>query len=109
MFGAHMSIDDCAKLYLERVEAVSKVKIPKALDAAFLQADDASTEAIRRAIGHFNETQAITLEQELFKRRDRLADAERKLETKSASESKRIATDKIEAALRRLTISSEPN
>jgi putative SOS response-associated peptidase YedK len=105
MFGAHMSIEDFAKLYFERLEAASKVKIPKALDATFLEENDAATDSIRRAIGQFNETQASALEQELFKQRARLADAARTLQakvTKAASESKRIATDKIDAALRRI-------
>jgi putative SOS response-associated peptidase YedK len=45
------------------------------------------------------------LEQEIFKQRARLADAERTLATKAtkaATESKRIASDKIAAAVRRL-------
>ncbi|MFP3457819.1 hypothetical protein R0J89_16385, partial [Psychrobacter sp. SIMBA_152] len=85
--------------------AASKVKVPKALDAAFLEADDVATDPIRRVIGQFNESQASALEQELFKQRARLADAERTLQTKvtkAATESKRIATDKIEALLRRI-------
>ncbi|EUC17606.1 UNVERIFIED_ORG: putative SOS response-associated peptidase YedK [Burkholderia sp. CF145] len=105
MFGAHMSIEDFAKLYFDRAEAASRIKVPKALDVAFLEADEAATDAIRRAIGWFNETQNSALEQELFKQRTRLADAERTLEkkvTKAASAGKRIATDKIEATLRRI-------
>lgn len=49
--------------------------------------------------------QQTKLEQEIFKQRTRLADAERTLQskaTKAAAESKRIATAKIEASLRRL-------
>jgi hypothetical protein len=60
---------------------------------------------IQAAIDRFNAEQATALEQELFKQRTRLADAERILQTKTtkaATESKRIATDKIDATIRRL-------
>lgn len=58
-----------------------------------------------RKTGAFNSDQTTRLEQELFKQRARLADAERTLQsktTKAASGSKRIATNKIEPALRGL-------
>ncbi|WP_405048240.1 MULTISPECIES: hypothetical protein [unclassified Rubrivivax] len=48
-------------------------------------------------IAAFNAEQTIKLEQELFKQRKRLADAQRSLETKvtkAASDSERIAGDK---------------
>ena len=54
----------------------------------------------RRAIDTFAAEQTVKLEQDLFKQRKRLADAERTLQTKTtkaASESNRIAADKIEA------------
>jgi len=47
----------------------------------------------------FNATQATEWEQELFKQRKRLADAERALQTKTtkaATESKRIAGGKVD-------------
>ena len=50
-------------------------------------------------------TEVIRLEQDLFKQRKRLADAERTLQTKltkAASESRRIATDEIEWTLGKL-------
>jgi putative SOS response-associated peptidase YedK len=56
-------------------------------------------------IERFNRAQAAKLEEELFRQRTRLADAERALQTKAtkaAAESKRIATNKVEALRRRL-------
>ncbi|WP_250481762.1 SOS response-associated peptidase family protein [Caballeronia sp. NCTM5] len=103
-FGAHMDIEEFARLYFERAEG-SKAKIPKAVDDAFLEPQTDDERQIKAFIDRFNAEQTTKLEQELFKQRTRLANAERTLQskvTKAASESKRIATDKIEAALRRL-------
>jgi hypothetical protein len=82
-----------------------KVKIPKAMDASFAELQDDGAREIRAAIDRFNAEQTTVLERELFKQRTRLADAERTLQTKitkAATESKRIASDKIEATIRRL-------
>jgi exonuclease VII large subunit len=81
------------------------VKIPKAMDAAFCDPQGDEQRKIKAAIDRFNAEQATTLEQELFRQRTRLADAERTLQTKSpkaAAESKCIATHKIDATIRRL-------
>jgi putative SOS response-associated peptidase YedK len=61
---------------------------------------------IRGCIEAFNSRQATQLEQELFKQRKRLVDAERALQvkvTKKASEDVRIATNKIAAAKEKLS------
>ncbi|MGR9587068.1 SOS response-associated peptidase family protein [Pandoraea sputorum] len=104
MFGAQLDLPAFFDLYAGRA-AGDKVKIPKAVDAAFKRVADPQTADIRESIRRFEITQAATLEQELFKLRSRLADAERSLQTKvtkAATESKRIANDKITATLRRL-------
>jgi putative SOS response-associated peptidase YedK len=104
MFGAQMDIREFARLYWERAEG-SKAKIPKAVDDAFRDPQTDDERQIKVFIDKFNAEQTTKLEQDLFKQRTRLADAERTLQTKTtkaAIESKRIATDKIEAALRRL-------
>ncbi|PRF10423.1 MULTISPECIES: SOS response-associated peptidase family protein [Burkholderia cepacia complex] len=104
MFGAIISIREFAELYWARANG-SKVKIPKAMDAAFADPQGDEQREIKAAIDRFNAEQATALEQELFKQRTRLADAERTLQTKAtkaAAESKRIATDKIDATIRRL-------
>lgn len=97
LFGAHLSIKEFVKLFYGRQEA--KLKIPKALEAAFER--DATTPEeleIRGLIEAFKADRAMALEQELFAQRKRLADAERTLQTKqtkSALDSQRIATAKI--------------
>jgi putative SOS response-associated peptidase YedK len=103
-FGAELSIADFYDIYWRRVED-AKVKIPKAMDAAFLL-DPAADERIKESIAKFGESEAMKLEQELFKQKTRLADAERTLQTKTtkaAQESQRIAGSKIEWALGKLS------
>ena len=82
----------------------SKVKIPKAMEAAFAEPENEAEQQIKSAIDAFVAEQSVKLEQDLFKQRKRLADAERTLQakpTKAATQSKRIATDKIEWCGRR--------
>jgi hypothetical protein len=98
MFGAHMSIREFAKLCWERAEG-SKAKIPKAMDDAFSNPQSDEEKEIKALIDRYNAEQVTKLERELFKQRTRLADTERSLQskvTKAATESRRIATDKIE-------------
>ena len=103
-FGADINIHEFVKLYVER-RGGGKPKIPKGMDAAFgAPASDAERQ-IKTLIDEFNSQQVSKLEQELFKQRKRLADAERTLQakvTKAATESKRIATTKIEWTLGKL-------
>lgn len=104
MFGAQMDIREFARLYWERAEG-SKAKIPKAMDDAFAQPQTEDERQIKAWIDRFNAEQATKLEQDLFKQRSRLADAERLLQTKvtkAATESRRIAYDKIDWTLGRL-------
>ena len=103
-FGADIDIKEFVRLYWERQEG-SKAKIPKAMDAAFADPQSDDERAIKAMIDAWDREQASKLEQELFKQRKRLADAERTLQvktTKAATESKRIATSKVEWALGKL-------
>jgi putative SOS response-associated peptidase YedK len=103
-FDAHMDIEEFARLYFERAEG-SKAKIPKGIDDSFCDPQTDIERQIKDCINRFNAEQTTKLERELFKQKTRLADAERTLQTKVAkvaTESKRIASDKIEASLRRL-------
>ena len=115
LYGADVSIKDFVKLYWNRKEG-AKLRIPKALDAAILRGDSAEERQVREWIAAYDAQQVTTLEQELFKQRKRLADAQRTLQvktTKAAQESQRIATDKIAwilgklADLRRTTLTGE--
>lgn len=101
-FGAIMDIHEFARLFLERAEGISKAKVLKAMEDAFASPQTEIEREIKTQIDRFKARQATELEQELFKQRKRLADAERTLQTKTtkaATESQRIATEKIERAL----------
>ena len=103
MFGAHMSIKEFAELYWEH--GGRDLKAPLAMEAAFSDAQTDDERRIQALIAEYNALRTTKLEQELFKQRRRLADAERALETKvtkAATESKRVASDKIDAAVSRL-------
>jgi putative SOS response-associated peptidase YedK len=99
-FGADISIKDFVRLYWDR-QKDHKIKIPKAMDAAFADPRTGPEREIRTLIDEFNAQQAAKLEQELFKQTKRRVDAERTLQTKTtkrALEDQRIATDKIDWA-----------
>ena len=103
-FGADIDIKEFVRLYWDRQQG-SKAKIPKAMDAAFANPLTDDERTIKAMIDAWDREQASKLEQELFKQRKRLADAERTLQvktTKAATESKRIATSKVEWALGKL-------
>ena len=103
-WGADLGIQDFVRLYWNRQQK-PLIKIPKAMDAAFADPQDDEQRQIKALIDAFDNQQASKLEQDLFKQRKRLADAERTLltkTTKAATESKRIATDKIGWSLRKL-------
>jgi len=83
-----------------------KIKIPKGTEAGFAEAQSDEEQQIKAMIDEFAAEQATKFEQELFKQRKRLADAERGLKTKptkAAAEHKRIATEKMEATIKRLS------
>ncbi|MGF6937087.1 putative SOS response-associated peptidase YedK [Paraburkholderia sp. UCT70] len=101
MFGAVISIREFVQLFFERAEG-SKAKVPKAMEDAFFDPQSDDEREVKTLIDRFNAEQVTKLEQDLFKQRSRPADAERSLQTKvtkAATESKRIAANKIEQAL----------
>jgi len=104
MFGGVLTLDAFAALYYER-QSNPKIKIPKAMDAAFMSPENEDERGIKHLIDAFNTQQATKLEQDLFAQRKRLADGQRKLlvkTTKKASEDVRIATTKVEWGLGKL-------
>ena len=104
-FGAELDIKEFFELFWRR-SGDSKIKVPKAMEAAFAEPKNEAEEQIKAAIDAYAAEQTVKLEQDLFKQRKRLADAERTLQTKTtkaASESKRIAADKIEWARGKLS------
>jgi putative SOS response-associated peptidase YedK len=105
LFGAVLSIRAFAHLYFER-QSNPKVKIPKAVDALFMEPRTAEEKEIKDLIDAYDASRASVFEQELFKQRKRLADAERALQvkpTKKAADEQRIATNKIEWARGKLS------
>jgi putative SOS response-associated peptidase YedK len=104
LFGAEMGIREYIDVYWRRT-IDGKVKIPKGMEAPFLEPVSDTELEVKKLIDQYNAAQTMELEQEVFRQRKRLADAERVLETKTtkaATESKRIAIDKVEKALSRL-------
>ena len=103
-WGADIGIQEFVRLYWNRSQG-ARIKIPKAMDAAFAHPENDDERRIKEMIDAFDRVQAASLEQELFKQKKRLADAERTLQvktTKAATESRRIATEKIEWCLGKL-------
>ena len=97
-FGARISIRDFFDIYWRRAREDAKLRFPKAMDTLFGAPQSAEEREVAALIAEFNTAEAARLEQELFKQRKRLADAERALATKptkAAAESKRIAVDKV--------------
>eukprot|EP01041_Mallomonas_annulata_P031288 gene31288-53565_t len=95
--GAVIDIEAFAKLYgFQCLD--DRIKVPKAMAASFSGTGGPYESAIKVSLDQYRAQQATKLEQELFKQRTRLADAERTLltkTTKAATESKRIATSKV--------------
>lgn len=106
--GIRLSLEEFHQLFWARL-ADPRIRIPKALEDAFLAPgdDEAGTHEreIRDFIAQHRAQQAGALEQELFKQRKRLADAERALQTRStktALENRRIAGEKVQWVLGKL-------
>jgi len=100
MFGADISLRKFAELFYRR-QNESKLKIPKAMEEAFANPTTPEEHKIHALIESHREAQALKFEQELFKQRKRLVEAERKLQTKVtkvATEDVRIASSKISKA-----------
>jgi putative SOS response-associated peptidase YedK len=110
-YGAELSLKEYFDLFWRRVREAYKIKVPRSMELVFTNPQPFTTpqtdheRAIKALIDEFNVAEANRLEQELFKQRKRLADAERALQTKAtkkAAEDKRIATDKVQWALGKL-------
>lgn len=104
-WGADIDFDEFVRLYFADTGS-PKRKTPKAMDAWFSNPKSDPERQIKGYIDQRNTEQATKLEQDLFKQKKRLADAERTLQTKTtkkAVEDKRIASEKIEWALGKLS------
>jgi len=102
--GAEMDIDQFVEIFGARVSD-SSIRIPRTVERWFDEPKTDGERKIKTFIDQYRAAEITKLEREVFIQRKRLADAERALAskpTKAASESKRIATNKVEQALTRL-------
>ena len=101
---AEVDVESFADLFARRAGG-DDIKIARALEANFLKPGSAAEKRVAADIRAFHTAQAKRWEQELFKQKKRLADAERGLKTrvtKKATEDQRIAGHKIEWLLAKL-------
>lgn len=104
--GAEMDLEQFEEIFGQRAKLPS-LRIPRAVERWFDNPKGPAEQRIKALIDDYRATNITRFEKEVFAQRKRLADAERALAvkaTKAASESKRIATDKVETALRKLEI-----
>lgn len=102
--GWNISVKSFAAAYGQRT-LERGIRIPKSLDADFANPKTDEEREVKALIDEYTASQITNFQQELFKQKKRLADAERTLltkTTKGAIESQRIATDKIAYALAKL-------
>ena len=102
---AALNLEDFIKKYWWRQHEFPSMKIPKAVDAWFTRDGNGDQAKIADMIETFNEKQIAKFEQEIFRQRKRVADAQRTLQTKTtkkATEDVRIGTEKVEYALGKL-------
>lgn len=103
--GLHVSLREFVDLYWRRATD-ARLRIPKALDGWFAEPRSDEEREIAGLIERFEAEESARLEQELFRQRKRLADAQRQLQTKptkAAAEHQRIAGDKVAWALGKLS------
>ncbi|MDQ3288818.1 MAG: SOS response-associated peptidase [Pseudomonadota bacterium] len=96
-WDAKIDLQTFVRLYRER-QRNAAIRIPKAMDAQWMKVEGPEAAGIRTLIEEHDRQQAVILERMLFSQRKRLVDAERVLQsrtTRAATESRRIATDKI--------------
>src|SRR3982751_1028589 len=102
--GAEMDVDQFVEIFGARVSDAS-IRIPRAVERWFDEPRSEAERRIKTSIDEYRAAEITKLERELFAQKKRLADAERSLAakpTKAATESQRIASNKIEQALTRL-------
>jgi hypothetical protein len=102
---AALNPEDFIKKYWWRQHGLPSMKIPKAVDAWFTADENGDQAKLAAMIEVFNDCEIVKLEQEVFKQKKRLADAERALkikETKTALNDQRVSSHKIDWALGKL-------
>jgi len=101
-----LNLEDFIRKYWWREHDFPSMKIPKAVDAWFANPQNGDEQKLAGFIRDFNDKEIASLEQEVFKQKKRLVEAERSLQskaTKKALNDQRIASNKIEWALSKLS------
>jgi putative SOS response-associated peptidase YedK len=98
-FEARVQYDAYLDIFSRRLDG-EKLTINRAMEAQFTKSPSSAVEKkIAKSIIDWHENEKMRLEQEIFKQKERLANAERTLKTKTtkkAQEDLRIATKKID-------------
>lgn len=105
-FSATMDYLEVERLMMERL-AGRPIRIPRGFQWNFSNPQTPEERRIKELDVEYRTKKVAELEQEIFKQKKRLADAERKLkvkETKSALNEQRVATSKVEASLERVAL-----
>jgi hypothetical protein len=77
MFGATASLAEFVDLFLRRQnDPEARIIIPKGVEAAFTDPQSSEEQQVKDLIDSYRAQQTTKFEQELFKQRRRLADAE---------------------------------
>ncbi len=90
-----------------RLTNPGEYRLPRGFDLEFAEPHTDDEHAIKDLISQYRKGQVTELETKIFAQRKRQADAERKpavKQTKAAAESMRIATTKVQQALRKLSL-----
>lgn len=104
-YGAEIAWEMFEELYRKRLDD-NDIQFARALDVQVLKMSSDAARKSQTYIEQYRTQQARTWEQELFRQRKRLVDAQRKLqtkETKAARNDERIAMDKIEMLTSKLS------
>lgn len=104
--GAAPGFEQIEEIYRQRLTTPS-LRIPRGFERNFDAPSSEPERRIRALIDQHRATNITKFEQEVFAQKRRLADAERKLQTKAtktALNEQRIASSKIENALEKLTL-----
>jgi putative SOS response-associated peptidase YedK len=105
-FAATMDYSEVERLMMERL-AGRPIRLARGFEWNFSNPKSAEERRIHELDQEYRSKKVAELEQEVFKQKKRLGDAERKLkvkETKAALNEQRIATSKIEASLERIAL-----
>jgi putative SOS response-associated peptidase YedK len=105
-FAATLDYSEVERLMMERL-AGRPIRLARGFEWNFSNPRSAEERRIHELDADYRSKKSAELEQEVFKQKKRLGDAERKLkvrQTKAALNEQRIATSKIEASLERIAL-----